>query len=505
VSSTVGRRTLEIVERRRRTAVVKRRGWLVRRLLLLADVAGLLAAFALAEAVSQFSAGTTGRLHGWTELALFVCTLPAWIVVTKLYGLYSHDEERTEHTTVDDFVGVFHMVTVCTWLFFAGSWLSGLAEPNVRKLVVFWLSAVVLVAGGRAAVRAIARRTITYLQNAVVVGAGETGQLVARKLLRHPEYGINLVGVVDSRPEVGRHSDLAQLPLLGPPERLPALVRMLDVERVIIASDTSDGSSPPGDAHRETLELIRELRKLDLQIDLVPSLFEVVGPRIDVHSVEGLTLLGLPPVRLSRSSAVLKRAIDVVGASVGLVVAAPFFLFAAWRIKRESPGPVFFRQRRLGMGMKEFTALKFRTMQVDADDAPHREFIRQTMSSAATAPPSGIYKLDRRDVVTPFGRWLRRTSLDELPQLLNVLRGDMSLVGPRPCIPYETEEFAPHHFERFLVPAGITGYWQVTARAHSTFGEALDMDVAYARSWSLGFDLRLLCKTPLGLLRRCTG
>jgi lipopolysaccharide/colanic/teichoic acid biosynthesis glycosyltransferase len=186
-------------------------------------------------------------------------------------------------------------------------------------------------------------------------------------------------------------------------------------------------------------------------------------------------------------------------------VTAPLFLYAAWRIKRESPGPVFFRQKRFGVGMKEFTALKFRTMRVDADDAPHRDFIRQTMTSHASAPPNGMYKLDRGDVVTPFGRWLRRTSLDELPQLINVLRGEMSLVGPRPCIPYETDEFAPHHFERFLVPAGMTGYWQVTARAHSTFGEALDMDVAYARSWSLGLDLRLLCKTPLGLLRRCTG
>jgi lipopolysaccharide/colanic/teichoic acid biosynthesis glycosyltransferase len=104
--------------------------------------------------------------------------------------------------------------------------------------------------------------------------------------------------------------------------------------------------------------------------------------------------------------------------------------------------------------------------------------------------------------VTKVGRWLRKTSLDELPQLINVLRGDMSLVGPRPCIPYETEQFAPHHFERFLVPAGLTGLWQVTARARSTFGEALDMDVAYAHGWSLGLDLRLLLRTPRQLFRQ---
>jgi lipopolysaccharide/colanic/teichoic acid biosynthesis glycosyltransferase len=154
------------------------------------------------------------------------------------------------------------------------------------------------------------------------------------------------------------------------------------------------------------------------------------------------------------------------------------------------------------MNMRPFTALKFRTMNVDAGDDAHRDFIKRTMSAAAAVGSNGIYKLDRGDAVTGFGRWLRKTSLDELPQLVNVLRGDMSLVGPRPCIPYETENFKPHHFERFLVPAGLTGLWQVTARAKSTFGEALDMDVAYARGWTLGLDLRLICRTPFELLRQ---
>jgi lipopolysaccharide/colanic/teichoic acid biosynthesis glycosyltransferase len=163
---------------------------------------------------------------------------------------------------------------------------------------------------------------------------------------------------------------------------------------------------------------------------------------------------------------------------------------------------VFFRQTRLGMDMREFTLLKFRTMREGTDEAPHREYVKQIMRSDALPQSNNLYKLDRNDSITPVGRWLRKTSLDELPQLINVLRGEMSLVGPRPLIPYELELFSPHHYERFLVPAGLSGLWQVEARAHTTFGEALDLDVAYARGWSLGLDLRLLLRTPLVIFRK---
>jgi lipopolysaccharide/colanic/teichoic acid biosynthesis glycosyltransferase len=221
-----------------------------------------------------------------------------------------------------------------------------------------------------------------------------------------------------------------------------------------------------------------------------------------VHRIEGMPLLGLTPVRIPRSSRLLKRGLDIVGASLLLALAAPLMLVIAVLISRDSPGPVFFRQVRLGMNMREFTMLKFRTMRDGTDDNPHREYLTRIMTADALPETANLYKLDRSDVVTRVGRWLRRMSLDELPQLLNVLRGDMSLVGPRPSIPYELTLFAPRHFERFAVPAGLTGLWQVEARAHSTFGEALDLDVLYARSWSLGLDLRLLLRTPTLMLRR---
>ncbi len=485
-------RTREIVERRRAIGVGRRRGWLVRRALVVADVVGLLVALLVPAALFGIGGAGTDHLGKFGEYLLFAVSFPAWVLAAKLSGLYDKDEERADHSTVDDFSGVFNLVTVIAWLLFAATYLLRFATPAFSKIMVFWGVAVVAIPLTRAIGRAYCRRQVHYLQNAVIVGAGPIGQLIARKMMQHPEYGINVVGFVDSD-EQTRRDDLEHLAHLGGFENLESIVGTLEVERVMIAF--------PDEGHERTLELVRRARELNVQVDVVPRLFESVGPSAGIHTVEGLPLVSLPPARLSRSSLALKRTIDKAGALTGLIVAAPFFAYAAWRIKRESPGPVFFRQRRLGMDMRAFTVLKFRTMRVDTDEAPHREFIKRTMSRDALLEGNGIFKLERSDAVTPFGRWLRRTSLDELPQLINVLRGEMSLVGPRPCIPYEVEEFEPHHFERFLVPQGLTGLWQVTARASSTFGEALDMDVAYARSWSLGLDLALLFKTPIQLLR----
>jgi lipopolysaccharide/colanic/teichoic acid biosynthesis glycosyltransferase len=265
------------------------------------------------------------------------------------------------------------------------------------------------------------------------------------------------------------------------------------VDRVIVAFSS--------DRHPELLEALRSLRKEGVHVDVVPRLFEAINPRVGIHSVEGLPLLGLPPARIPRSSRFLKRSLDIAVSATILTLAAPLMALIAVLIRRDSPGPAFFRQTRLGLDMREFTVFKFRTMRQDTDAGEHREYIAKIMDASATPEQSSLYKLDRGDAVTTVGRWLRKTSLDELPQLINVLRGDMSLVGPRPCIPYETEFFANHHFDRFLVPAGLTGLWQVEARAHSTFGEALDLDVLYVRGWSFGLDLRLLMRTPFLMLR----
>jgi exopolysaccharide biosynthesis polyprenyl glycosylphosphotransferase len=495
VLDAVDDRTRDLVERRLGRGSLQRRGRLLRRALLVADMIGLALAF-MGSALLYGSQGAGDQITLEAEFLLFALTLPGWIAVAKLHGLYDRDEERADHSTVDDFVGVFHLVTVGAWLLVATGLLTGLPDPELTKLVTFWGFAILLVSLTRSIARGHCRRNIAFLQNTVIVGAGDVGQLIARKLINHPEYGINVVGFVDKLPKE-RRADLPEhLTVLGPPERLKEIVDELDVERVVISFSN--------DSSRRTLELVRTLHELGVQVDIVPRLFELVGPKAEVHSVEGLPLVGLPPARLTPSSRMMKRSLDILGAATLLVLTSPLFAYIALRIKKDSPGPVFFRQSRLGLNMQEFTTLKFRTMKVDTDDAVHRDYIRKTMSSDATSGTNGIYKLDRSDAVTPFGRWLRKTSLDELPQLINVLRGEMSLVGPRPCIPYETEHFEDHQFERFLVPQGITGLWQVSARANSSFGEALDLDVAYVRGWSLGLDLRLLLRTPFQLIRQRT-
>ena len=470
----------------------RRRGWLVRRALVVADIVALTVAFAIAEEI----AGRRGLPVRLTfESVLFVLTIPLWVFMAKIYGLYERAEERSEHTTIDVFVGVFHLITVGVWVLFAGAWIFKVPAyrfPPLDKLTTFWILGIVLVPVARSAARTFCHRRASYVQDAIVVGAGEVGQLVARKLLQHPEYGIRLLGFVDSDPKPIR-DDVRDIPVLGSLDELHAIIERSGVERVVVAFS--------GDSSIETLTAVRALRDLDVQIDIVPRLYEVIAPSVAIHTVEGLPLVGLPPIKPSRSSRLVKRAIDVIGALVGLVLAAPLFAYIAFRIRRDSRGPILFRQERIGLNAKPFVVLKFRTMRAGIDEDSHREYIRETMSAEALPQQNGVYKLNRADEITPFGRWLRKTSLDELPQLINVLRGEMSLVGPRPCIAYETEYFAPHHFERFLVRPGLTGLWQVVARAHSTFGEALDMDVAYVRGWSLWLDATLLFRTPRQLLR----
>ena len=477
-------RTRDILERRQSGFRPRRRGWMVRRALAGADVVGLLLAFVVAESLYPVEMSRAGSLSQITEFAFFGLCLPCWIVAAKLYGLYDKDEERTDHSTADDFAGVFHLVTVSTWLLYALSLETDWFNPQFGKLFLFWGLAVVGVPTARALARAVCRRQVHYLQNTIVVGAGEVGQTIARKVLKHPEYGINLVGFVDANPRE-RMRGLDHLTILGDADSLPQLVTLLDVERVIFAFSS--------DPHEASVEMIRRLNELNVQVDIVPRFFEVLSPGADIHSVEGLPMLGLPPGRLSNSAKLLKRAFDIAGAALGLVILAPLFLILGLAIKLDSRGPTFFRQERVGKNDSIFMIWKFRTMAADADE--RKSELAHLNKHLAPGGDPRMFKIDQDPRVTHVGNWLRRWSLDELPQLINVLLGDMSLVGPRPLILDEHRHVDDWAARRLDLRPGITGLWQVLGRDAIGFDEMVKLDYLYVTTWSLGRDFALIVRT----------
>jgi exopolysaccharide biosynthesis polyprenyl glycosylphosphotransferase len=497
VRSAVDDRTLEILERRRLAGVGRTRGWLVRRALLAADLLGLCLAFVITELV--FAPGQSDALNPWTEVLLFLVTLPLWVVAAKVYGLYDRDEERADHSTADDLAGLFHLITVGTWFLFAASYLTRLAHPNTPKLLTFWCIAVFAAVVSRGLARSLCRQSDYYLQNTLIVGTGKVGQLVARKLLLHPEYGLNLVGFVDSHPR-HREPDLQSLAVLGSCEDLPSLAHLLDIDRVIVAFS--------GEQHRQLLAIVKALTPLDVRIDIVPRLFESVTPNVHVHMIEGMPLLGVPPMRLSRSSRLIKRAIDAVASAVALVLLAPFLAVVAITVKLDSPGPIFYRHRRVGRGGKTIEILKFRTMRLDAcrgarygGEAAERMFNELLADSERRDEFEATYKLKEDPRVTRVGHTLRRLSLDELPQLINVLRGDLSLVGPRAVTADELARYGDGVEELLAIRPGVTGYWQVNGRSRLSYEDRVRLDLSYVSGWSLGLDANILVKTLRTLVR----
>jgi exopolysaccharide biosynthesis polyprenyl glycosylphosphotransferase len=489
LTSVLDERTLEILHRRRTDARIRRRGWLVRRALMWSDLLGLSLAFGLAELLFTAGQNNLSRFNTSLEFALFFATLPLWLVVGRLYGLYDRDESRANHSTTDDIVGVFHLVTIVAWLLLATAWATGLAFPAFSKVVTFWVIAVPIVTLSRAGARAFCRRRLSYLQNTIVVGAGDVGQLVARKIIQHPEYGINLVGFVDDRPKE-KTAGLEHLTLLGALEELPAIVDGLDIERVIVAFSN--------DPFERTIELLRSLRDLEVQIDVVPRLFDLVSPTVQIHMLEGIPLLGMPQLHLSRSSQIFKRTMDVIVASLGLAALAPVFLLIALLIKLDSRGPIFFRQVRMGSGQKRFRIVKFRTMVVDAE--ARKAGLGNLNKHEGPGSDPRMFKIPDDPRTTTVGRILRRYSLDELPQFINVIRGEMSLVGPRPLIPDEDRHVGDWARKRLDLRPGMTGLWQVLGRSDIPFQEMVKLDYVYVTTWSLWHDFRLLLRTfPLVL------
>jgi exopolysaccharide biosynthesis polyprenyl glycosylphosphotransferase len=452
------------------------RDFTLRRLLVVADVLAVL--LALAAAILIGGRPATGERLLWASLAI-----PIFVGLFKLYGLYEGDEKRISHSTVDDLPRIFHALVIGGLLLWLYSKLWPVGRLTFVEIALFGLFMLTFTIAARVVVRYGTLRALGP-EAALVVGSGRIINALVLKLAAHPEYGTEIVGelladVADEANDPIVVPGAQALPVLGAEHDLERIAESLGVSRVIFSgSERSD---------QQMEELLRRCRHCGLKISVLPRLSDVLGSAVEIDDVEGVTVLGLNPPWLPRSSRAIKRAMDLMIAAALLVLLLPVLLAVALAVKLDSRGPVFFGQDRVGKGGRTFRLFKFRTMVRDAE-ARRAELI------ALSADPSWLL-LDRDPRVTRVGRVLRRLSLDELPQLWNVLRGEMSLVGPRPLIPAEDEHVQGWARGRLDLTPGITGYWQVLGRTRIPFEEMVKLDYLYVMNWNLWEDIRLILKT----------
>lgn len=323
------------------------------------------------------------------------------------------------------------------------------------------------------------RRKGVGLHRIIVVGTGPLGRMIMQNVVAQPELGFQIVGFVDDE----RTEDIGRFQALGRPEDVPSIVDSLDIDEVIIALPSSE--------HTRTSQLMVACTERHLGFRVVPDFYELSLNQVDIVDVNGIPLIGVRESRLIGVNLVVKRMIDVALASVALLALAPFMAIVAILIKVDSPGSLVVRQIRVGRDERQFPFFKFRSMYQNADalleDVRHLDEARSD---------GRIFKARDDPRRTRVGRWLRKFSIDELPQLVNVLRGEMSLVGPRPPFPREVEKYEDWHRRRLDVLPGITGLWQVSGRSNLTFDEMALLDIWYIENWSIGLDLKLMLRTP---------
>ena len=317
------------------------------------------------------------------------------------------------------------------------------------------------------------------VQRTIIVGAGEIGRTVMRTVVARPSLGYQIIGFVDDDPEKG-NNDIGRFQGLGPVKNLPDLIEDRSVDEVIITL--------PWMYHRKIMGIVRACERRNVRAHIVPDLFQMSLSRVDVDDLGGVPLVGVREVGFGQKVRTIKRLVDIAGAALGLTLGAPLLGLAALAIRLDSPGPVIFRQTRVGANGRPFEIYKFRSMYQGAE----QELEELRDRSEVDGP---IFKMRDDPRVTPVGRFLRRTSLDELPQLWNVLIGDMSLVGPRPPLPSEVSEYMEWHKKRLEVRPGLTGLWQVSGRSLLSFDEQCLLDIYYIENWSLWLDFQILLRT----------
>jgi exopolysaccharide biosynthesis polyprenyl glycosylphosphotransferase len=418
--------------------------------------------------------------HTLSHPPLIFGGLFAWITLSWLYGYYTQDELRMAHSTADDVPGLVLLAAATTWAGQLADAALGVKAPPVGKLFAFFVALVVLATVMRAFARMVVRRWLMPTEPTLIVGTGRIARRVVEKLAARPEYGIRVVGFVDDDPLTDHIGDA---PYLGETDELERLVHLHGVHRVILAF------SRAGDSRG--VDLVRRCNQVGVQVDVVPRLYEVLGSKTQVHELDGLPLVSLHAPRLPRSARMVKRVLDFAVACLMLAFLSPLFAFIALRIKLEAPGPVFFRQERIGNRGRHFRIYKFRSMYVDAD--ARKNDVGHLNKHDEDGPT--MFKIPEDPRITPFGRKLRKWSLDELPQLINVVRGEMSLVGPRPLIIEEDRHIVGHGRRRLDLTPGLTGLWQVMGRSDIPFAEMVTLDYLYVTNWSLWGDLKLLART----------
>ncbi len=396
-----------------------------------------------------------------------------WPVVFYFQGLY---QRRRVRSRPDELVRVLVGVALATVLLTAG--LTFYREFSYSRLVLAMFAAVdvllvVLTRWAIAAMLARIRRSGGNLQRVLLVGAGELGREVVERLSAHREYGFRVVGFLDDDPgkQGGR---FAGVPVLGTTHDLEQVVEAQQVDQVVLAL--------PLAAHHRTVQLLRRAGQLLVEVKVVPDLLQYYALRAGIEDLDGLPVINLTQIPLQGWNQLVKRACDIVGAVLVVLVTAPLLPLIAWLIRREDGGRVLYTQQRMGLDGRSFTLYKFRSMRPDAeaDGQPH-------------------WSRNRDPRVTRIGAFLRRTNLDELPQLLNILKGDMSLVGPRPERPEFVERFRsryPEYMARHRVRSGVTGWAQVNGlRGDTSIRQRVAHDLYYIENWSLALDLKILWMT----------